>query len=353
MKKKLIISCLCILLLIISAFIFIWIYKHFITKTTNTIARINDEFITENDLKEMQKEYPNFEKENLLKDLIAEKLTLHEADKLGITVTDSEVEESIAMLNEMGDIVVNSVVEKYGSIENYKAPLKNRLVYEKIKELQKENFKSFVKYNENSIIKDVEKYINQQENKNISKTDKDNIIEQLKNNYYDSLFNVYFEIWKYKLINNADVEIFENFAENKERKISDITIEDIPLFFKAYFNIFSDKLLSEYEIVSLKSASIENYYDRYLYIKAKNKNDNHIVEITFDLNRENKEQPIETMKKNIKINGINGIIEENSNILNISLFDSNLNANINVVTDNLNDEEVINYLKNFIRICYT
>ena len=344
MKKTLFIITIVILIILI-----FWAFAFKILITDKeTIAIVNNEIITEKDLKLLEEEYPEFERKELIIELIIEKLTLEKAEKLGIIVTEEQVEEKLEQISQMGDIINNKIIEKYKSLDNYAKPLKNRLIYEMLKENEKENFKSFTDFNNNSIIIDSEEYIKQQNYTNISETDKNAIINQFKDNYYDSLFNVYFEIWKYKLINDAKIEIFEDISGSIEREIYDIEESEIPYFFKSYFN---SSLFEQYEIISLRTAQMKNYYDRFLYIKMKDSKSNKIIEIELDLNREYEEN-LNSNNEIININGINGILEENDNSVKIHLFDTYLNANIYVTTDNLEKDEIINFLKDFIRVSY-
>ena len=342
MKKILLV--LTIVILIIFIFLAV-VFKFFITDK-EIIAKVNNEIITENDLKLLEAEYPEFERKELIIELIIEKLTLEKAEESGII--EEQVEEQLEQLSQMGDVINNKIIEKYDSLDNYAEPLKNRLIYEALKEKEKENFKSFTDFNDSSIIIDSENYIKQQNYTNISDKDKNAIINQFKDNYYDSLFNVYFEIWKYELINDAKVEIFEDLSENIEREIYDIEKSDIPYFFKAYFNT---SLFEKYEIISLRTAQMKNYYDKFLYIKMKDLKNNKIIEIELDLNREYEEN-LNSNNEIIDINGIKGILEESDNSIKIHLFDTYLNANIYVTTDNLDKDEVISFLKDFIRVCY-
>ena len=344
MKKTLFIITIVILIILI-----FWAFAFKILITDKeTIAIVNNEIITEKDLKLLEEEYPEFERKELIIELIIEKLTLEKAEKLGIIVTEEQVEEKLEQISQMGDIINNKIIEKYKSLDNYAKPLKNRLIYEMLKENEKENFKSFTDFNNNSIIIDSEEYIKQQNYTNISETDKNAIINQFKDNYYDSLFNVYFEIWKYKLINDARVEIFEDISGPIERDIYDIEESEIPYFFKSYFN---SSLFEQYEIISLRTAQMKNYYDKFLYIKMKDSKSNKIIEIELDLNREYEEN-LNSNNEIININGINGILEESDNSVKIHLFDTYLNANIYVTTDNLEKDEIINFLKDFIRVSY-
>ena len=344
MKKTLFIITIVILIILI-----FWAFAFKILITDKeTIAIVNNEIITEKDLKLLEEEYPEFERKELIIELIIEKLTLEKAEKLGIIVTEEQVEEKLEQISQMGDIINNKIIEKYKSLDNYAKPLKNRLIYEMLKENEKENFKSFTDFNNNSIIIDSEEYIKQQNYTNISETDKNAIINQFKDNYYDSLFNVYFEIWKYKLINDAKIEIFEDISGSIEREIYDIEESEIPYFFKSYFN---SSLFEQYEIISLRTAQMKNYYDRFLYIKMKDSKSNKIIEIELDLNREYEEN-LNSNNEIININGINGILEENDNSVKIHLFDTYLNANIYVTTDNLDKDEIISFLKDFIRVSY-
>ena len=344
MKKTLFVIIIVILIILI---FLAFAFKFFITDK-ETIAIVNNEIITEKDLKLLEEEYPEFERKELIIELIIEKLTLEKAEKLGIIVTEEQVEEKLEQISQMGDIINNKIIEKYKSLDNYAKPLKNRLIYEMLKENEKENFKSFTDFNNNSIIIDSEEYIKQQNYTNISETDKNAIINQFKDNYYDSLFNVYFEIWKYKLINDARVEIFEDISGPIERDIYDIEESEIPYFFKSYFN---SSLFEQYEIISLRTAQMKNYYDKFLYIKMKDSKSNKIIEIELDLNREYEEN-LNSNNEIININGINGILEESDNSVKIHLFDTYLNANIYVTTDNLEKDEIINFLKDFIRVSY-
>ena len=125
MKKILLV--LTIVILIIFIFLAV-VFKFFITDK-EIIAKVNNEIITENDLKLLEAEYPEFERKELIIELIIEKLTLEKAEESGIIVTEEQVEEQLEQLSQMGDVINNKIIEKYDSLDNYAEPLKNRLIF--------------------------------------------------------------------------------------------------------------------------------------------------------------------------------------------------------------------------------
>ncbi|VAW34955.1 hypothetical protein MNBD_DELTA02-200 [hydrothermal vent metagenome] len=75
-------------------------------------------------------------RKNLVKQLIEERLILHEAEKLGFTITEQEVEEDMNSLwdDPADEEFKAAILEKYSSIDNWKAEIKKQLTIKKIVE---------------------------------------------------------------------------------------------------------------------------------------------------------------------------------------------------------------------------
>ncbi len=75
-------------------------------------------------------------RKNLVNQLIEERLILHEAEKLGFTISEQEVKEDMDMLWEdpTDEEFRAAILEKYSSIDNWKAEIKKKLTIKKIVE---------------------------------------------------------------------------------------------------------------------------------------------------------------------------------------------------------------------------
>jgi len=75
-------------------------------------------------------------RKNLVKQLIEERLILHEAEKLGFTITEQEIKaEADSLWDDPADEEFKTaILEKYSSIDNWKAEIKKKLTIKKIVE---------------------------------------------------------------------------------------------------------------------------------------------------------------------------------------------------------------------------
>ncbi len=75
-------------------------------------------------------------RKNLVNQLIEERLILHEAEKLGFTISEQEVKEDMDTLWEdpTDEEFKTAILEKYSSIDNWKAEIKRKLTIKKIVE---------------------------------------------------------------------------------------------------------------------------------------------------------------------------------------------------------------------------
>ncbi len=75
-------------------------------------------------------------RKNLVNQLIEERLILHEAEKLGFTISEQEVKEDMNTLWEdpTDEEFKAAIIEKYSSIDNWKAEIKRKLTIKKIVE---------------------------------------------------------------------------------------------------------------------------------------------------------------------------------------------------------------------------
>lgn len=358
-NKKIIIIIGIIIVILTSSIIYILNNK----TNDNVIAFVNGEKILLEKLEYAKNEYENFTEDELLEALILESLVLEKAKEYNITVSTKEIEEKLKQVEQMGETIKNKILEKYGNFDNYSVALSNKLIYNKVKEIKYVEFCECLKFNEKSINKDVELFIKKNEVLELTDKAEEEMQQQLIKNYYDSLFNVQFEIWKYSLLDNADIDMKNNFSypnltsHLNSEKSKTISLEELPYFYKVYFSMNSDEVLDKYSINILKTIPIKNYYDRYLFMEFNVKEHNKKIELAFDIDVGKKVNSVMNSNKKIQIKGMMGEIytykdEKNQNIVELNIFDSQMNAYINVKGYNAIETEVLDFVNEFIRVQY-
>lgn len=325
----------------------------------NVIAKVNGEDILLENLEIAEKEYESFNREELIEALILETLVLQKADDFNITVTQNELDEKMNMVEQMGELINNKILEKYNDMDNYKKALECRMLYEKVRQKVKGDFIHCIRFKDNILEEESKKYIldnNIDNNKDSVKLIKSQYIK----NYYDSIFNVYFEVWKYGLLNDAKIEMDNSYFRPNttphlnSNDASKIEFSMIPYFYKAYFNMESSKLLKNYDIINVRTIPIKNYHDRYLFLEFENKNNNEKLEIVFDIDA-GKSEPIQFSDNNLtQINGIQGSLENNSERnIELNLYDKEMHAFISIKGYDTSKERVIEFMEEFIKVEYT
>lgn len=182
-------------------------------KSDFSLIQVNGEIISHEEIQnvlqryEEKGEFVKVSEEDVVKSAIEEVLVLQEADKLGITVGEAELDHKIDALKNMNqNLFYDLAIKQYGDIDNYREALKLRMLYQGTRD------KIIADYLQDNPI-DVElvkaEMISEgliQEKSEYDKEENRALVSQFIHSYVLKKGKEHFDEWVYSLVENANIE---------------------------------------------------------------------------------------------------------------------------------------------------
>ncbi|WDV45636.1 DUF4362 domain-containing protein [Clostridiaceae bacterium M8S5] len=203
---------LAIVCIIIIVGVFYIGYKR-IEESNKIVAKVNNEPIYREDIERVIKLNSNTSSSNNIteKDIInaaiKEMIVIQEAKTIGIEISDDELEKSIMTLkNEHADLY-EIVIKQYESEENYKQKLRNKYIFDAMKERVVQKYYKENPVNKSRIIREIPQYYDV-DIKKLSKKEIESLTQQLMYLKNKSKINDYFDTWVDLLSKKYNIEYF-------------------------------------------------------------------------------------------------------------------------------------------------
>lgn len=167
------------------------------------IASVNGEKIlaSDFDLAKAQYESKNMLDAELLDGLIKERIVLQYGEKIEDIITEEDVEKKLQALKaeQNGNIFYQKAMKEYGSEEAIKIALKNRLIYNFVKDDLMNQFLSVLRIDEDKLYFRAEEFAEQYDIDRLDNKEREDYLETVFMQYRDSLtnelFDLYFQVW--------------------------------------------------------------------------------------------------------------------------------------------------------------
>ena len=226
------------------------------------IASVNGEKIlaSDFDLAKAQYESKNMLDAELLDGLIKERIVLQYGEKIEDIITEEDVEKKLQALKseQNGNIFYQKAMKEYGSEEAIKIALKNRLIYNFVKDDLMNQFLSVLRIDEDKLYFRAEEFAEQYDIDRLDNKEREDYLETVFMQYRDSLtnelFDLYFQVWLNEQFRNSDIKY-----------VSDIE----PLSTCKRIQLRGDSVLIDQEEDTLRNITFteaQEVYGNFLYI---------------------------------------------------------------------------------------
>ena len=212
------------------------------------------------DLAKAQYESKNMLDAELLDGLIKERIVLQYGEKIEDIITEEDVEKKLQALKaeQNGNIFYQKAMKEYGSEEAIKIALKNRLIYNFVKDDLMNQFLSVLRIDEDKLYFRAEEFAEQYDIDRLDNKEREDYLETVFMQYRDSLtnelFDLYFQVWLNEQFRNSDIKY-----------VSDIE----PLSTCKRIQLRGDSVLIDQEEDTLRNITFteaQEVYGNFLYI---------------------------------------------------------------------------------------
>ena len=165
---------------------------------------------------------------DLIEGIILEAIVLGIAEKYDIIVTEKEVDEMLDELKRLDEngMFYDKVIEIYGTVEKVKEAYYYGILYDKVREMKREDFLQVHTINENLLRTRVNDYVLDY---NLFGNEKEEFRQAVEKVYMESmqseLFELFFKVWQCKQIDCSDIEYIsvreDSLFENKSYSIDE------------------------------------------------------------------------------------------------------------------------------------